>query len=182
MFPITYELPDGGHLKVTEGEIVPLGELFAHREITYYRPASDVDPAVELVFTVRDGVPMCTSVRLWSGDGDPAVRVKDLKKIPLERLVHDVFAYVGIYRPNPNEVGGYIHTRGSAELYRRDRKYVERATARRKITPDFLQRVAEVHNGAAEGSRIAAVRDEFDGVSESQAKRYIKAARERGFI
>jgi hypothetical protein len=53
--------------------------------------------------------------------------------------------------------------------------------SRRKITPKFLSRVAEIHQAAPEGGRLAAVKVAFM-VNERQALRYIAAARKEGWL
>jgi hypothetical protein len=62
-----------------------------------------------------------------------------------------------------------------------DRKRVEQATKRRKLTPEFLARVAKVYNAEPEGRRLPAIRDAFN-VEDRQALRYIAKAREKGLI
>lgn len=180
---VVYELPEpyGGRLAVTDSELVPLGDAMAHKQLTYSRPATDTEPAREIVFEVRNGVPQCVSFTLSALDGQSGVRAKHLNAISLEQLRDDLFAYAGIYRPNPD--GGLVATRGDFSLHRRDRKAVENAVAqqRRKITPEFLQRVADIHNGAPAGTRIGAIKAAF-GVEQRQAIRYKQAAQEAGLI
>jgi hypothetical protein len=170
------ELPDGGRIEVTDMEPVPMGDVFAHRQLTYTYDGGATRPACEIVFEVRNGVPVCTGISLRSTDGGTHVRAKDLTGIKLDNLRDDVFAYVGVFVPNPG--GGLVRKLGPGSL-REDRKRIERATQRRKITPEFLNRVAEIHNGAPEGGRVAAVKAAFK-VKERQALRYIKLARQKG--
>ncbi|MFM8857463.1 MAG: hypothetical protein ACKOI2_09735 [Actinomycetota bacterium] len=178
--PITYPQPDGAWLQVTDNEIVPLGEEFAHRQLTYGWPGGPERVPGEAVFEIRDGVPLCVSLRLWSEPGDQGVRTADLEMLVLKNLMHDAFAITGIYRPNP-QGPGLVATRGPG-MFIRDRKVVEAASKRRKVTPALLRQVAEIHSSVPEGERIKAIRNAFDPLSESQAKRYIRAAREEGLI
>lgn len=53
---------------------------------------------------------------------------------------------------------------------------------RHSITPEFLSRVAEKHQAAHEGGRLAAVIAAFGPVSERQALRYIAQAKREGLI
>src|SRR5262249_21771263 len=135
-------------------------------------------PACKVIFEVRNGVPVCTSIHLWSPDGGSHVRAKDLNAIKLDNLRDDVFGYVGVFVPNPD--GGLMRKLGPT-AFLQDRKRVERATQRRKITPEFLSRVAEIHKAAPEGGRLAAVKAAFK-VKERQALRYIDQARRKGLI
>lgn len=180
------QLPDGGRLTVTDSDLVPMGEVWCHRQVTYARPADDDGPACEIVFEIRSGVPMCTSVRLWSDDG--GVQYKDVKNIPIERLVHDAFTTAGVYRPNPDGEG-YVTLRDTvlaansigSSRFNRDRKSVEKATSRRPITDKLLKEVAEVHRNAPEGHKTAAVVNAFS-VKTRMAQEYIGLARARKFL
>ncbi len=90
----------------------------------------------------------------------------------MEGLRDDAVTWFGVTRPNPN--GGRVLVRGPGAR-RGDRREVETAAARRRITPEFLRRVKDVHRSAPEGRNLAAVKEEFN-VEERQALRYIKRA------
>jgi hypothetical protein len=175
---VVTELADGGTVQATDSAIVPMGDVFAYRQITYTHDGDAERPACEIVFEVRGGVPVCTSLRLWSRDSETCVRAKDLKAVKLDDLRAVVYACTGVFVPNPE--GGWMRQLGALS-YRQDRKRVERAAQRRKVTPEFLQQVAELHNATAVDERIEAVCDAFD-VSERTAFRYIAQAKERGLI
>jgi hypothetical protein len=180
-FKVTYELPDGGRVVATDNELVPMGDTRTFRQVTYTHDGDADRPACTIVFEVRKGVPVCASVHLsGTEDGQTTVRAKDLKAIALDNLRADVFAYAGVFEPNPDSPGGWVHKIGGAS-FQQDRKKVERAQQRRKITPEFLSRVAELHNSAAAGSRLATVIAAFN-VEERQALRYIRLARDKGLI
>jgi hypothetical protein len=175
-----YVLPDGGEVVATDDELVPMGDARAFRQLTYTHDGDANRPACTIVFEVRHGAPVCASVHLSGAvDGQTAVRPKDLKAIQLDNLRAEVYARAGVFTPNPDSPGGWIHRSGSREQYR---KTVERAVQRRrKITPEFLSRVAELHNGAPAGSRLDTVCAAFE-VTERQALRYIRQARDKGLI
>jgi hypothetical protein len=48
--PLVFELPDGGRVEVTDAAIVPMGDVFAHRQLTYSRPSEGDRPACRIVF------------------------------------------------------------------------------------------------------------------------------------
>ncbi|TMS50964.1 hypothetical protein E0T84_21475 [Mycobacterium sp. DBP42] len=169
-------MPDGGVVEVTDPDLVPMGDVFACRKLTYTHDGGDNKPSCRIVFEVQNGVPACTSLAIESRPGTP-VRAKDLTAVKLDNIRDDAFAAGGVYRSNPN--GGYVRTWGPASFLR-DRKETERAGRHRKMTPELLSQVAEVHK-ATPTARIAAVEAAF-GISERQAKRYIKAAREAGLL
>jgi hypothetical protein len=174
---ISIELPDGGNVEVTDPSIVPMGDAFAHRELTYTRDGNKSRPACEIVFEVRNRVPVCSSVRIHS-DSEIHVRSRDLNMINLENLRDDAYAAAGVFMPNPD--GGYVHKRGLSS-FKRDRKRVEAVTRRRKVTPELLSQVAEVYKSAPVGGRLKAIETAFV-VSPRQAIRYKKQAEEMGLI
>ena len=161
------ELDDGGCIEVTDMEPVAMGDVFAHRQVTYTHHGNTKRPACKIIFEVRNGVPVCASIELRAADGGTHVRAKDLTAIKLDNLRDDVFAHIGVFVPNPD--GGLVRKFGPGSFHK-DRKRVEHATQRRKITSEFLNRVAEIHNGTPEGGRVEAVRAAFK-VQERQACR-----------
>jgi hypothetical protein len=171
------ELPDGSRIEATDPELVPMGDAFAHRQLTYTHDGDATRPACEIVFEVRKRVPVCATLRLGSPGGNP-IRATDLDAIKLDDLRDDVYGAAGVFVPNPD--GGYVRKIGPTS-FQRDRKRVEQVTRRRKVTPEFLSQVAEVYNGAPVGGRIAAIRTAFV-VSERQALRYKKQAEEMELI
>ncbi|BBZ74138.1 DUF6214 family protein [Mycobacterium paraseoulense] len=161
---LVYELRDG-QVEVTDDTIVPIGDVYTYRQLTY---TSDT---ATIVFEVRGGVPGCVSVELRSGERP--ILAKDLVAIKLDQLRDEAFLVVGMIIPDTE--GGHD------AIHRVARKTLDRMTSRRKITPEFLARVAEIHRAAPEGGRLAAVTAAF-GASERQAWRYIAQAREAGLI
>jgi len=83
--------------------------------------------------------------------------------------------------PNPAAPGQWMQRigRGSQE---ENRRQVKRATTRRNITQEFLKQAAEIHNSAPAGRRMHDLQAAYPGVTERQLRRYIAAAREKGFI
>lgn len=161
-----FELPDGGSIEFTDDTPVPMGDGFTCRQLTYRMDNC------EILFEVRDGVPGCVSIRLWADER--LLRPRDLTAIPLDDIRDQVYAFAGIGAFTPD---GEEYSLGGAAA----RKAVNRAASRRKITPEFLGRVAEIHQATPEGGRLAAVIAAF-GVSERHALRYIKQAKREGFI
>jgi hypothetical protein len=179
--PLVCELADGATITVTDLTIVPMGDVFAHRQLTYHRKGSPSHPAVEVVFEVRSKVPVCVSLRVWAeSESESPVRAINFTDIKLDEMRLDVYAYTGVFVRNPDN-GEFVRKIGNPESTRGDRKYVEGASTRRKLTPEFLRRVAEIHTAAPEGGRHAAVKAAFR-VEDSQAWRYIRSARASGLV
>jgi hypothetical protein len=164
--PSVFNLPEGGRMEITDDALVPMGDAYAHRQVTYRTDTC------EIVFEVHNGVPGCASVKLWSKDETP-IRAKDLDAIKLDQLRDRAFAVTGVLMPDPD--GGHELTHQAV------RKAIDSATSRRKITAQLLRRIAQVYGGTPAGQRTEAVRAAF-GVSERQALRYIKLARQKELI
>ncbi|RAV00669.1 hypothetical protein DQP58_00060 [Mycobacterium colombiense] len=161
-----FPLPSGGSVEITDDHPVSMGDGFTYQRLTY------IDGTCEIVFEVHDGRPGAVSMNLRTAEG--FIRQKDLAAIKLDQIRHEVYSVAG--------VGGFTADGDDYELTGADaRKAVDRATSRRRLTPDLLRKVAETHQSAPAGERVAAVRGAFQ-VKERQALRYIAAAREKGFI
>jgi|SRR5271155_2100884 len=164
---MTIKLPGGGAVEITDDTDVPMGDGYTFRVLTYTKGN------VEIVFEVSDDVPGATSIKLWSS-GSP-IRAKDLAAVKLDRVMHEVYSVVGIGAFTPD---------GSDEYTLKGQKAVnavKRATSRRRITPEFLSKIAQIHQSVPEGGRLAAIQAAFK-VEERQALRYIAQARREGLI
>jgi hypothetical protein len=174
---VSYVLSDGGRVEVTDRTLVPMGDVRAYRQLTYTHDGGNGRPACRIIFEVRDGSPVCSDFSI-SSVGRISVRAKDLRAFKLDDLRDDVYAHVGVFTPNPT--GGWVLTVGRGS-YHRDRKHVEQATRRRKVTSELLEKVAKVHSAAPDGARLEAVVSGFQ-VSPRQALRYIASAKSKGLI
>lgn len=163
---LIYPVPSGGHVEVTDSTLVPMGGEVTYAQLTY------TNGGCEIVFEVRDGVPGAVSVKLMAGRTH--LRAKDLMAIKLDHLCHEAFAVAGVFEPT-------IDGEMVGELTPRLVRKVIDSSRRRKITPEFLKRIAKVHNSSPAGKRVEAISAAFD-VSDRQAWRYIAQAREKGFI
>lgn len=167
----SFPLPGGGHVEITDDDNVSMGDGFTFRQLTYR------DEKTEIVFEVRDGVPGAVSIQMG---GDGFIRQKDLTAIKIDQIRAEVYAVAGVgaFIPDGGDDYGQTEYVLNAE---RAREAVKRAASRRRITPEFLHRVAEIHQSAPEGERLAAVRAAFK-VKERQALRYIAQARAEDLI
>jgi hypothetical protein len=151
--------------------------------VTYRTDGTETEPSVEFRFEVWDGIPVCTKVEI---EAKPHARV-DIRSMHikaaarrLEDDLHHVLAYIAFERDDDpasdTEWVGRVGARTGM------RKIIEsaRRTVRRKITPEFLQRVAKTYCAASE-SGVEAVKAVY-GVDTRQAWRYISKAREAGLL
>jgi hypothetical protein len=167
-----FPLPSGGSVEITDDKWVPVGDGFTFRVLTYR------DDTTEIVFEVRNGVPGAVSVTLRAGEG--FVRQKDLTATKLDDIRADVYAVAGINASIPKGEWhhGYSHYQLDAS---NTRKVLRKAGSRRKITPELLAKVAEIHNNAPKGTRTSAVVAAFD-VDPRTAFRYIARSKQEGLI
>lgn len=170
----SHELPHGVIVQVTDPTLVPMGDAYAARQITWTQVQAG-RPRRQFTFEVQDGRPVCTSVVI-DADGGIPVRAKDLTAVRLDNIRDNAYAVVGLWH---GEGSAKVHTWGRSS-FASDRKSVEAVSKRRKLTPELLQCAAEIHRSVPT-ARVDAVMAAF-GVSERQAKRYIAAAREEGRI
>lgn len=173
-----YRLPDGGLVEVTDDMVVPMGDARAYRQLTYTRGGNG-RPACRIVFEIRGEAPICASFSLSSVD-QIAVRAKDLRAFKLDELRDDVYGYIGVLVCDPAAPDEWVLRVGPGSL-RENRKHVEQAATRRKVTPELLEKVAKVYTTAQEGQRLEAVKAAFQ-VKERQALRYIAKAKEERLI
>lgn len=177
--PGPYKLPDGGLVEVTDDMVVPMGDVQAYRQLTYTHGGNG-RPACRIVFEIRGSAPICASFSLNSVN-QTAVRAKDLRSFKLDEIRNDVYAYVGVFVPNPAAPGQWMLRVGPGS-YHQGRKHVEQAATRRKMGPEFLKQVAEIYNGAPRDGQFDTLRAAFPDREERQVRRYIAAARQKGFL
>jgi hypothetical protein len=159
---------------------VPLGDRFAHQRIAYHHRGDDHRPAAWIAYEIRNGVPVCTGIAMWSNDQNQ-VRTRDLSATWLERVRDKAYAATGIFTANPS--GGWVRTLGPGTLPADARQVKRAATSPRKMTPEFLTRVAEVYNSTPLGSRTEAVCAAFNPTPHQRtALRWIHMAKKAGLI
>ncbi len=155
----------------------------------------DDRPDVTLNLSIRVdhlGRPRCTDFRLHSKDG-AYIESETLRRLPLARLVREATQVASSFAVHRGTTPAGISTLSIAtpEEARKAVETVKGTSHRRtrtKITPDFLQRVAECHERAeAEGSQAPTrtVAEEIGGdwnKSFHSAKRWVQLARKSGHL
>jgi len=159
--------------------IVPVGEHGMPKVVTVSHPGGGLEPLLRLEIQVWNGTPVCSKVELiGKSEAGAQVRVKHLKTLAgvLEDLVEQVCVNLGFDRNG--DTGWTTAFPLAVETQRSRRRAV--SGSRRKITRQFLERVAAVYRDA-EAPRLDAVAVEFD-CSERSAARYVAKAREAGLL
>src|ERR1700722_17195309 len=77
-------------VQVTDPTVVPMGDGYAYRQITY------TARNYTLTFEVRDGSPGCVKVEVAAGIAESYLRSKDLAAIKIDDLCLRAFALTGV--------------------------------------------------------------------------------------
>lgn len=173
---------DGGVLEWSTAKIVPVGDRVGlPAKLTYRHEGVPPQPSLAIDIEVAEGgIPVCTSVQLTGVAGVSAVRVRDLRAVPLEQILDQVVAAAAHERQGAT----WRKVWGTSMLadQREGAKAIRAAQreARRKMTPALLAEVAANHRKIA-GAKVTGIADLY-GVSTRTASRYIRAAREGGYL
>ena len=137
------------------------------------------DHTVELEIATEQGVPVCNVVRVLRHSGRPSLSGHELRRFPLGEWVTFACSMVGV----GNQGLATTSADWKSEQYRADvERVVRRARRRNTVTDDFLRDVARVYKVNASSAPVEAVREAFGPIGHSTAARYVKLARDRGFL
>lgn len=138
------------------------------------------DHTVEMDIAVEQGVPVCNGLRVIRDKGRPSLSGHELRRIPIAEWVTFACSAAGFANQ------GGIRTTDAEWESEGERQAVEqvvrRARRRNNITPDFLRDVARVYRANADSAPVEAVREAFGPMGHSTAARYVKLARDEGFL
>lgn len=138
------------------------------------------DHAAELDIAIQDGSPVCDAIRIERNPKKPSLSGNELRRMPLRDWVNFAVGHVALM-PREGEPGVATLTSATAEEVRAITRAADRAPRRRKITDDHLREVARFYRNNVDDNPRDAVMETF-GVKAAMASRYIKLARERGFL
>jgi hypothetical protein len=150
-----------------------------------FPPAPTIIGRVE----VRSGVPQCVKLAFISDSSDHEIRQSDLRSIEINSLVIDLMAGFSIHvdQSDPEVTafrGGLPGTDGPGGTYTAARRFMERqrkGPGLRDITPELLERVAEVYRANIDRAPTEAVAKTF-GVKQRMASTYVQRARTAGYL
>jgi hypothetical protein len=135
---------------------------------------------------VRDGVPECVVLAFTSGNDGRGLRQSDLRGVQMDSLVIDLVASLSIHvdqTTDPNKTVFRVGL-GDGGPTASARRFIERrrkGPGLRDLTPELLQRVAEVYRANIGGAPTAAVAKTF-GVKSRMASTYVRRARDKGYL
>ena len=140
------------------------------------------DPDMHVRVELRDGSPVVTELSWKSGPGQGEIRQKHLRQTDVARLATDLVVSTIWHGEVP--VGESVDAAALRRSKATARRFVERQRlprTRRVMTPEFLQKVAEVYRENISGAPTKAVGEAFS-VQSRQASKYVDAARQRGYL
>ncbi len=174
---------------------VRVGDRLLPAHIKVDAQATGEEPAYRIDLAVINGVPTCTGVTVTATKPRGILQV-DLSALNLADICTDVFAAFSlrIVSSGDGTVGEgesqatYHYTvatagatdserRGAAKLIQRSR----RGANSRKITPEFLEQVAEIYREHFADKPTAAVMVAF-GVGPRMASNYVRRARDADYL
>ncbi len=136
------------------------------------------DHTVELDIAVEAETPICEAIRIERNPARPSLTGAELRRLPLR-------SWVTMATAQAAQTPSTEHKGASSPASEEDTKQlwgqVEQRVRRRTITDDFLREIAAAYRLHRDHNPRDAVADQFT-VSLSTAARYVKLARERGFL
>jgi hypothetical protein len=155
------------------GSLTPIGSsgvsVPSEVDVDFSRDRSA--PVKTLKIEVRQGVPVCTEIRLAARPDGRGLRPADLEAIDLTNWIEDILSECS-FEVTPD---GLIVSAPGTHDGRTAISHAQKA-GRRKVTPELLARVATVYREHINEAPIEAVREEFD-VSYRTAARYVEMCR-----
>ena len=193
------------------GSFVQIGDRAIPQRIDVTMPSTpDGWPSLHLTIEVRKGAPHCTELTIKAQAEGREIRGVDIRAVRLEAWVDEIAAVASmdvvttddgstVFRKSVNralagassgevvnvttnaELGRYLADEGGEDEIRQAQKVIQHARSRRTISDDLLRQVAEVYRANLKDRPGEAVRAVF-WVHPRTAARYIRAARDRGFL
>ncbi len=149
-------------------------------------PGDGEQPSLHLRLELVDGLPQCRELRITAADNGREVRPLDLAAVRIAETVDDVYALFAM--PFVETTEGDTRSRfvsmpdhNSESKSISDWQQARKGKGARRITPQFLERCAQVYKDNFDKGPIAAVA-RANGVSERSASAYITEARRRGIL
>jgi len=139
------------------------------------------DHTVELEIDVEQGVPVCESIRVERNPTRPSLTGGELRRMPLKDWVSFAVAEAALMVRARNADGSVTMTPTSPEEAGEIERDAGTRMRRRTINEELLRDVARVYRANVDNRPREAVTETFT-VAPATAARYIKLAREQGFL
>lgn len=172
---------DGWQLRVAETYAVVEDYWVPDKlEITIH--GSDGQPEVYARVEIREGAPACTALHFTSADDQREVRQADLRAVEVNSIVTDLVAGFS-FRVDPSSSEVAVPEVDTA-AYENAVRFIERqrrGPGLRDVTPQLLERVAEIYRANIDARPTQAVARAFN-VKSRMASEYVQRARARGLL
>jgi len=160
-----------------------VGNRYLPAELFVDFPSDARGPALRMRLAVVDGVPQCREITIQSKEQGREVRTGDLRAIPLEKWIEDLFAAVAGRVVEENDGVVTVVEERSPSRLAEAAKVVQRArsASRQVITEETIREVARVYRANATRRPTQAVAQAF-GVQHRTASKYVRRARDLGLL
>lgn len=141
------------------------------------------EPDAFLRIELREAVPRLVELRFRAGPDSREVLPKDLREHDLSGFIDTFYGglVIRVDRGSDKTVVGYSLD-PETDFSRQVQNFLQqRRSGKRRITGDFLSRVAQVYRANIDHAPTDAVAKTF-GVKHRQATDYVKQARDRGLL
>lgn len=169
------------HAVVADGAKLPamveVGDRAVPAMIDMVFPGVDGQPKLTARFEVVDGYPQCRDLHISSHDDGRGIRPLDIEAIRVNDWTDTVFAAFANDITDRSD-GRFIASGPTTDMLGTlgDFGRARQGKGARKITPAFLQKVADVYRENFDGNPTQAVADTF-GVAHRTASLYLTKAR-----
>lgn len=177
------EFSDGRveHPAVAPDRMVRMGGVLVPPRLTLTLAPTDAgDPAIVAEFVVVDGTPHCREVRVSVSQRRPGLRQADLAEFNVADWTEHVFALVA-HRIVSVERGEMVLDTAEQSSARRAVERARRRRPPRKLTPEYLQRVADIYRDNIADRPTTAVSEQLE-VNYRSALDYVQRARRAGLL
>lgn len=163
-------------------DLVTIGDRLVPGTIDVTFPGAEGQPALTMTIDSTTGVPRCIEIRITAKPAGREVRTTDLRAVAiedwLEAIVAEAAGMILIQADDGTVITGPWPVSGGERREAIDAIRSARRSARRRVTPELLQRVAEVYQQHQDERPVQAVMDAF-GTSRRTASRYVHLARQQ---
>ena len=142
------------------------------------------DPWLLGQIKVCDGTPRCVSLAFTSDQTGREIRQSDLRDVGVNTLVIELMATFSTRVDQSDPLAALRRINDPGEAFSGARRFVERrrrGPGLRDITPELLERVAEVYRANFDHAPTEAVAKTF-GVKSRMASTYVQRARAAGYL
>ncbi len=137
-------------------------------------------PSLQMKIEVRQGVPVCTELRLTARPGGRDIQRADLRAVRIDSWIEQVVAVCSYEQVEDGAITKSAPTPADSENVRQARRNAARS-GRPKVPPERLHEVADLYRRHPDGQPLLVVADVL-GVSARTAARYVEKCRSDGLL